>query len=364
AQMRQYYSGFANYQWCREYYWSINGSDPSKAENWTQKAFNPFVVCNLPPMITEFSVEAHEEWCGIIVTACYLTVTVKVKSITGLGQVYIGVRALNSDTTSATWVGVIWSATQTEASYTGIRLDVDWWTLKLTGYSTQVIVLAYVEVGGKYPSVSAEHQIKGIVTIFAEAIANLIAMLTGGLQKVWDAVESAVNAIVEWVKGIIQKILEPLFSPIKSAISSWIESIKDALSKIGMDEGPTQYTEEQRAFLLAAIFSATVPFLLLSLVLALMALQWFLTAIGVVTGGASIGIGKIIAVAVNVGIQTVRNMFLELVAGFTIGAFVAVVLQALPTWVSIEANTLALVVGLLYTFEKFHSEYGKFWQPL
>ncbi|MGC8913880.1 MAG: hypothetical protein ACP5LE_08190, partial [Thermoplasmata archaeon] len=60
AQMCQRYSGLANYQWCREYYWSINGSDASKAENWTQKAFNPFVVCNLPPMIVKFSAEPRK----------------------------------------------------------------------------------------------------------------------------------------------------------------------------------------------------------------------------------------------------------------------------------------------------------------
>ncbi|MEM3738795.1 MAG: hypothetical protein QW204_03485, partial [Thermoplasmata archaeon] len=46
-------NGFAStYGWCREYYQTLNASDPSKAENWTQKAFNPFVVCNLPPMVT------------------------------------------------------------------------------------------------------------------------------------------------------------------------------------------------------------------------------------------------------------------------------------------------------------------------
>ncbi|MEM3413688.1 MAG: hypothetical protein QXE27_07085, partial [Thermoplasmata archaeon] len=90
-------NGFAStYGWCREYYQTLNASDPSKAENWTQKAFNPFVVCNLPPMITSFSAEAHDEWGWVPVylygvqvgvvwscTACYITVSLEAKSVSG-----------------------------------------------------------------------------------------------------------------------------------------------------------------------------------------------------------------------------------------------------------------------------------------
>ena len=51
---------FQNYAWCREYYHDLNANNSSASENWTQKAFNPFVSYNLPPTIVKYSVTMSE----------------------------------------------------------------------------------------------------------------------------------------------------------------------------------------------------------------------------------------------------------------------------------------------------------------
>ncbi|MEM3493288.1 MAG: hypothetical protein QXD15_02905, partial [Thermoplasmata archaeon] len=180
---KQIYPWLANYQWCRDYYLELNAtakdmSKPeseredsrSKAENWTQKAFNPFVVCNLPPMITSFSAEAHEEWGWISgwggipywgVKACYITVSVVAKSVTGFTMVIIGARPLDKGEDTVVHVEPIWSSTATVASYSNVRLDVDWWTLKVTGYRARAYALSYAEDMSQAKSVEASHEIKG-----------------------------------------------------------------------------------------------------------------------------------------------------------------------------------------------------------
>ncbi|MEM3888157.1 MAG: hypothetical protein QXO11_06955, partial [Thermoplasmata archaeon] len=188
-------NGFAStYGWCREYYQTLNASDPSKAENWTQKAFNPFVVCNLPPMITSFSAEAHDEWGWVPVylygvqvgvvwscTACYITVSLEAKSVSGFRNLFVGVKDLYRGATSGVFKWIE-SGEQTAVSYTGsnaIRLDVDYGTLVLYGYEVYWYVVSYAMVGESHPAVEVRKEIKGIITLVADAIASFLAMLAG-----------------------------------------------------------------------------------------------------------------------------------------------------------------------------------------
>ena len=223
----------ANYQWCREYYWALNGSDSSKAENWTQKAFNPFVVCNLPPMITDFTVEAHEEWgltwYGYGVTACYLTVSTEIKSVGGFGNIYIGARPLDKDSDTVGWSASPWDSALTQVSYDNIRLDVDWWTLKLTGYCTHLDTCSVADIGGRHPAVSASHEIEGIGRFIANVITNFFAMLTGGLSEKWEQVTRAVESIASAIKNRIHDLLIPVAEALSTATKNYVYGWADAL---------------------------------------------------------------------------------------------------------------------------------------
>ncbi|MEM4307859.1 MAG: hypothetical protein QXU48_02190 [Thermoplasmata archaeon] len=234
--------GFSNtHGWWKEYYTELNVSNTNAPENWIQKAFNPFVVCNLPPMITSFSAEAHEEWGWISgwggipywgVKACYITVSVVAKSVTGFSMVIIGARPLDKGEDTVVHVESIWSSTATVASYSNVRLDVDWWTLKVTGYRARAYAVSYAEDMSQAKSVEASHEIKGIVTLIADALANLWQMLVSGLQEVWNAVEKAVNAIVEWVKESIKSMMETVFAPAISALDNWKANLGNAFDDL------------------------------------------------------------------------------------------------------------------------------------
>ncbi|MEM3567860.1 MAG: hypothetical protein QXS83_04780, partial [Thermoplasmata archaeon] len=312
-------NGFAStYRWCREYYQTLNASDPSKAENWTQKAFNPFVVCNLPPMITSFSAEAHEEWGWISgwggipywgVKACYLTISVVVKSVTGFTMVIIGARPLDKGEDTVVHVESIWSSTATVASYSNVRLDVDWWTLKVTGYRARAYAVSYAEDMSQAKSVEASHEIKGIITLIADALANLWQMLVSGLQKVWEAVEKAVNAIVEWVKKIVEEAIKKIVEPIFKILDSWGKDIIAVVSEFikAVEEGSAEI--EKFGERLGRVFcSSQIWTLIVALSIAVSAL---ITTLGVVlkvvTGGADILTAFIV------------RMFVESVKTITVG---------------------------------------------
>ncbi|MEM3525581.1 MAG: hypothetical protein QXQ54_08055, partial [Thermoplasmata archaeon] len=181
-----------------------------------------------------FSAEAHEEWGWISgwggipywgVKACYLTVSVVAKSVTGFTMVIIGARPLDKGEDTVVHVESIWSSTATVASYSNVRLDVDWWTLKVTGYRARAYALSYAEDMSQAKSVEASHEIKGIVTLIADALANLWQMLVSGLQEVWNAVEKAVNAIVEWVKQVITNAINSVLTPIKNAMEGFARTL-------------------------------------------------------------------------------------------------------------------------------------------
>jgi len=106
------------------------------------------------------------------------------------------------------------------------EFDVDYWTLKAYGYNVRGTVK-----GESGLSVSAEQKISGIVSMVVDAIMALGAMLLGGLQKVWEAVSSAVNVIVEWIKTELTKVIEPLFSPFRAQIEGQAKEWADMIMK-------------------------------------------------------------------------------------------------------------------------------------
>ena len=228
------YSWITNYQWCREYYWALNGSDASKAENWTQKAFNPFVVCNLPPMITTFSAEVHEygEWYNKRYT---IQTQFVVKDLRGVAEVNIELYELAAGNLYAS------HTYSPGAGYTVITagwvFDVDYWTLKAYGYNVRGTVK-----GESGLSVSAEQKISGLVTMVVDAIMALGAMLLGGLQKVWEAVANAVNTIGEWIKEMINRMVSPLLEPIVRSADRWVHELNSAI-----EDGVKEYSETNKA---------------------------------------------------------------------------------------------------------------------
>ncbi|MGC9060710.1 MAG: hypothetical protein ACP5JR_05720, partial [Thermoplasmata archaeon] len=220
AQMCQTYSGFANYQWCREYYWSINGSDPSKAENWTQKAFNPFVVCNLPPMIVKFSAEPRKygDWPNERYT---IRTEFVVRDLRGVREVKQELFELwtNKLVASHTY--------RPGAGYTvitaGWEFDISGWTLSVYGYNVRGTV-----TGETGQSVSAEQKISGMLAIVADAITALGAMLLGGLQNTIFVIEGIIlifQMAIPGVGGLLVVIKEVIAAGLKAAIEQWVKVV-------------------------------------------------------------------------------------------------------------------------------------------
>ncbi|MGC8913858.1 MAG: hypothetical protein ACP5LE_08075, partial [Thermoplasmata archaeon] len=127
-------SVFLRYSWCRDYYKEINASNSSLAENWTQKAFNPFVVCNLPPMIVRFSAEPRKygEWPNERYT---IRTEFVVRDLRGVREVKQELFELctNKLVASHTY--------RPGAGYTvitaGWEFDVSGWTLSVYGYNVR-----------------------------------------------------------------------------------------------------------------------------------------------------------------------------------------------------------------------------------
>jgi len=64
-----------------------------------------------------------------------------------------------------------------------------------------------------------------------DAITALAEMLLGGLQKAWEAVQNAVNAIFEFFKQLIQDALEKVLGPIISQVTNLYNQLLDVVSK-------------------------------------------------------------------------------------------------------------------------------------
>ena len=338
--IRTGYPWLTSYQWCREYYWALNGSDPSKAENWTQKAFNPFVVCNLPPMITTFSAEVHEygEWYNKRYT---IRTQFVVKDLRGVAEVK---QELYELVTGKLYASHTYNP---GAGYTvitaGWEFDVDYWTLTAYGYNVRGTVK-----GESGLSVSAEQKISGLVTMVVDAIMALGAMLLGGLQKAWEAVANAVNAIVEWIKQQITAGLQIIIAPVQQAINAYIETLITALSAAYDEYLSTGSISEKN---LSAVRDALMG-----------GLWWALVALSV---GLAVILTVLLPVTMPIGIVT--SIVLPLITGIIIGVFLAgkevgrKEISVSPEWKI--AEIVAFAKALVESGEKISTKGGK-WDAL
>jgi len=331
---------FQRYTWCRDYYHDLNASNSSAAENWTQKAFNPFVVCNLPPMITTFSAEVHEygEWNNKRYT---IQTQFVVKDLRGVAEVK---QELYELVTGKLYASHTYNP---GAGYTvitaGWEFDVDYWTLKAYGYNVRGTVK-----GESGLSVSAEQKISGLVTMVVDAIMALGAMLLGGLQKVWEAVQNAVNAIVEWIKQQITAGLQIIIAPVQQAINAYIENLITALSAAYDEYLSTGSISEKN---LSAVRDALMG-----------GVWWALVALSV---GLAVILTVLLPVTMPIGIVT--SIVLPLITGIIIGAFLAgkevgrKEISVSPEWKI--AEIVAFAKALVESGEKISTKGGK-WDTL
>ncbi|MEM3567789.1 MAG: hypothetical protein QXS83_04410, partial [Thermoplasmata archaeon] len=199
------------YGWCRDYYHELNASNSSAAENWTQKAFNPFVQNTMPPMIVNYSVRMSDEsWTDV-----RITYECNISDIKGIVKIVVELSDLITG----------WSITREHT--------VTWGEKKYFCSGSFVVSKGTVTVNGVrlkitvwnifWEAVYVEKEYRGILSEIVKEIEALAQMLAGGLQEVWNAVEKAVNAIVEWVKEIVKKMMDAVVEPIKAIILNFVE---------------------------------------------------------------------------------------------------------------------------------------------
>jgi hypothetical protein len=176
-----------------------------------------------------------------------------------------------------------------------------------------------------------------------DAIMALGAMLLGGLQKAWEAVSSAVNVIVEWLKQQIQKLLEPVVEPIWKGIQTYVEGIYNVICEVL--EKPISDSEGADKLLRALFGESPSPFLMiLGLSGVIHAIELlvlvFMVALG---GGVSAGLITMIKQFIVRGIVTGIEKGWELAASATIGAAVGFIFSLLVP--SNPVNTAYTAVG-------------------
>ncbi|MGC9061139.1 MAG: hypothetical protein ACP5JR_07930, partial [Thermoplasmata archaeon] len=168
----------------------------------------------MPPMITEYTVNISDENFYTV----NITYNYTVKDLRGISKIRV-------ELIDAFWNTLLAFAEYFPVGYpTEDRAEgwnhVDKGLLLLDGCKLKITVWNI-----NWDSVSAEKTYNGILKDMADAITALGAMLLGGLQKVWEAVRSAVNAIVEWVKEQVTKVFDLLVMPLIKMIESWGEDI-------------------------------------------------------------------------------------------------------------------------------------------
>jgi len=208
---------FERYTWCRDYYHELNKTNSSAAENWTQKAFNPFVSYNLPPTIVGYDVHFTKRHSGWTVTV-KIDFSYTVRDASGIREIKITIKDKFSST-------VLWWSIERFPAAPTEHAGHDSCTVDYSGFGYIFII----EVSNGMNEVTTEHvfnELLGeVVDEVVDALAALGEMLVGGLQKAWEAVQNAVNAIVEWIKEKVKELVDPLIQPIISAITGWINSI-------------------------------------------------------------------------------------------------------------------------------------------
>jgi len=89
-------------------------------------------------------------------------------------------------------------------------------------------------VSNGFNEVSLKDDFKSVGSMMVEALQALAAMLVGGLQKAWEAVQNAVNAIVEWIKSIVINLITEFLHKITNFISTQITLMLETIQHVFM----------------------------------------------------------------------------------------------------------------------------------
>jgi len=210
---------FQNYAWCREYYHDLNANNSSAAENWTQKAFNPFVSYNLPPMIVQYNVDIQ----AVGTSAAKISFWYLVRDVQGISEIKVDLIENWTNNLLGEYKIILYPNTPTEYNYSGYFV-IGTGTLFL-GCELRI------KVSNGFNDVSLAKDFDGFGSMFVKALQALGEMLLGGLQKAWEAVQNAVNVIVEWIKTELTKVIEPLFSPFRAQIEGQAKEWADMIMR-------------------------------------------------------------------------------------------------------------------------------------
>jgi hypothetical protein len=209
-----------------------------------------------------------------------------------------------------------------------------------------------IEVSNGMNEVTTEHvfnELLGeVVDEVVDALAALGEMLIGGLQKAWEAVQNAVNVIVEWIKQQITAGLQIIIAPVQQAINAYIENLIPALSAAYDEYLSTGSISEKN---LSAVRDALMG-----------GVWWALVALSV---GFAVILTVLLPVMMPIGIVT--SIVLPLITGIIIGAFLAgkevgrKEISVSPEWKI--AEIVAFAKALVESGEKISTKGGK-WDTL
>jgi hypothetical protein len=268
---------FQNYAWCREYYLDLNANNSSAAENWTQKAFNPFVSYNLPPMIVQYNVDIQAVGTFVAkISFWYL-----VRDVQGISEIKVDLIENWTNNLLGEYKIILYPNTRTEYNYSGYFV-IGTGTLFL-GCELRI------KVSNGFNDVSLAKDFNGFGSMFVKALQALGEMLLGGLQKAWEAVQNAVNAIVEWINRLVNEMLQKVLDPIFNALSIWISDILQVIEEAVRTRTNGGVDENLAKKFAIAFFSPQMWSLAMSLSVIVVSLITMLNIVlKVVSGGADL----------------------------------------------------------------------------
>jgi hypothetical protein len=204
-------------------------------------------------------------------------------------------------------------------------------------------------------------------------------MLLGGLQKAWEAVQNAVNAIVEWIKQQITAVLSPLIEPIYNMINTFIQDLNNVFALIGSkisdksscvsllatDHG-TNYEDERNVYIASLLIQIILTSSLLSLLLALsVAFQIIEGILGALKFIPGIGtLGGFVASIVAKTIITTMVLAVTLTFSSTVGEIIsAIIPKDSPWWQTALGTTMAGILPIMIQYLYVGLRYHKWLSP-
>jgi len=301
---------FQNYAWCREYYLDLNANNSSAAENWTQKAFNPFVSYNLPPTIVGYDVHFTKRQSGWTVTV-KIDFSYTVRDASGIREIKITIK--DKFSSAVLW----WSIERFPAGPTEHN-GHDSCTVYYSGFG----YIFSIEVSNGMNEVTTEHVFNELLGEVVDALAALGEMLLGGLQKAWEAVQNAVNVIWQWIENVVKTILGAFLDPYNNAKDAFIQDIGRKLLKAT--------TPEEFVSTFMNAFSLNYVFIAQSLAI-ITGITTIISIFGVVISVLSGGLSKLGDIVAKIILPALTRFITsdigKYTVSFTVGAIISFLLQ-------------------------------------